>query len=336
MSTSVFVTGATGYIAQNIIKLLISKNYNVVGTVRSAAKGEHLTSLFGSEKFTYEVVSDIVSAGAFDKALENHPEVSLFFHTASPATFTVNDIEEELLKPAVEGTKNVLSAIKAHGPQVKHVVVTSSIATNLDLSRMKDPSYVISEETWNPISWEESKSDPLFGYCASKKFAEKAVWDFVKEEKPQYIVNVVNPLTVFGPQAFDSEVKDELNLSSEVINLLLKLTPDSAIPEHQGVFIDVRDVAKAHLAAFEKGFSNQRLLLNSQGFTSQLLLDILNSKFESLKGKLPVGNPGDYLKAAPSSSVDSKKTNELLGFPLIDLETSVVDAVTQILKAKQA
>lgn len=336
MSTSVFVTGATGFIAQHVIKLLLSKGYKVVGTVRSAAKGDHLKTLFSTDNFSYEVVSDIVSTGAFDKALENHPEVTVFLHTASPVSFSVENVEEELLKPAVEGTKNVLSAIKAHGPQIKHVVVTSSVVSMFDASRLKDPTYTLSEKSWNPITWEESKSNSTFGYFGSKKFAEKAAWDFVESEKPSYTLNFVNPLYVFGPQAFDSEVKDELNLSAEIINKLLKLDPNATIPENDGVFIDVRDVAKAHLAAFENGFSNERLLLSSQAFTSQALLDILNQNFEELKGKLPVGNPGDYLNADPVSTVDNKKTKQLLGFPLVDLQTSVVDSVSQILKAKQA
>lgn len=336
MSISVFVTGATGFIAQHVIKLLLSKGYKVVGTVRSAAKGDYLKTLYATDDFSYEIVTDFVSAGAFDKALEKHPEVSVFLHTASPVTVTVDDIEEEILKPAIEGTKNVLSAIKSYGPQIRHVVVTSSLGAMFDISRLQDPTYTVSEESWNPISWEESKSNPLFGYLGSKTYAEKAAWGFVEAEKPEFTLNVVNPLYVFGPQAFASEVKDELNLSSEIINKLLKLSPESAVPEDSGIFIDVRDAAKAHLAAFENGFSNQRLLLNSQGFTSQAILDILGKNFGSLKGKLPVGNPGDYLNAAPGGSFNNKKTDELLGFPLIDLETSVVDAVSQILKAKLA
>lgn len=336
MSTSVFVTGANGFIAQHLIKLLLSKDYKVVGTVRSAAKGDHLKNLLASENFSYEVVPDIVATGAFDKALGSHPEVSIFLHTASPFTFKVANVERDLLEPAVEGTKNVLSAIKTHGPQIKKVVVTSSVVAMIDVSRLKDPTYTVSEESWSPLTWEESKSNPIFGYFGSKKFAEKAAWDFVKAEKPLYSINFVNPLYVFGPQAFDSEVKDELNVSSEIINNLLKLNPNSEVPDQDGAFVDVRDVAKAHVAAFEKDFSNERLLLISLGFTAQALLDILNGAFESLKGKLPVGNPGNYLNGPPISTLDNKKTNELLGFPLIDLQTSVVESVSQILKAKQA
>ncbi|OBA22539.1 NAD(P)-binding protein [Metschnikowia bicuspidata var. bicuspidata NRRL YB-4993] len=333
--TTVFVSGATGFIAQHIVKLLIDKGYNVVGTVRSSEKGENLKKLLNSNSFSYEIVKDVEPAGAFDEALKNHPEVTVFLHTASPFHFKASDAEKELLKPAVNGTKNALNAIKTYGPQIKHVVVTSSYAAIMNLSKGNDPSHVDTEELWNPITWEEAKLGPGPGYVGSKTFAEKAAWDFVKDEKPNFTINYINPVYVFGPQTFDSEVKDELNTSSEIINGLLNLGKDSDVPETAGSFVDVRDVAKAHLVAFEKNLSNQRLLMTSSKFNGQDLLDVLNARFESLKNKLPIGNPGSGKEAAKQTcQLDNSKTREILGFPLIDLETSVVDTVAQILKAR--
>ena len=56
--TSVFVSGATGYIAQHIVKTLLEKNYKVVGSVRSTEKGEKLKKLLQSANFNYEVVNE--------------------------------------------------------------------------------------------------------------------------------------------------------------------------------------------------------------------------------------------------------------------------------------
>ncbi|KAF8000726.1 hypothetical protein HF325_004515 [Metschnikowia pulcherrima] len=241
MTTSVFVSGATGYIAQHILKSLVAKNYNVVGSVRTAEKGEKLKKLLASDKFSFEVVPDVEPAGAFDEALKKHPEVTVFLHTASP-----------------------VHAIKAHGPQIKNVVVTSSYSAILTASKQSDPSFVATEESWNPITWEEAKTDPQLGYNALKTFAEKAVWDFVKTEKPNFKVNVVNPR-----------------------------------------------------------------------FAGQDLLDILNENFPSLKGKIPVGKPGagEEVKAG-RCKLDNSKTRELLGFPLIDLKTCVVDSLNQIFRTR--
>lgn len=336
MTTSVFVSGATGFIAQHIVKLLLEKSYKVVGSVRSTAKGEHLSTLFKNQNFTYEIVEDVEKEGAFDAALKKHPEVTVFLHTASPFHFKATDIEKELLKPAVNGTNNALAAIKKFAPQVTKVVVTSSYAAISTASKERDPSHVNNEESWNEILWEEAKKDPIMGYRGSKTFAEKAAWDFLKNEKPNFSINYVNPSFVFGPQAFDSEVKDSLNTSSEILNSYLKMTADLDVPATVGGYVDVRDVAKAHLVAFEKDIANERLLLNAGRFCGQDILDIINKDIEPLQGKVPVGVPGKGKEInAGMCKIENEKTKSILGFPLIDLETTVVDSLSQILnKAK--
>ncbi|OVF07715.1 putative methylglyoxal reductase (NADPH-dependent) [Clavispora lusitaniae] len=336
MSETVFVSGATGFIAQHICKLLLDKGYTVIGSARSEAKGEHLAQLLNSTKFSYVVVPDVQFEGAFDDVLAKNPQISVFLHTASPFHFKATNVEDELLKPAVHGTKNALKSITKHGNNVKRVVITSSYAAISTAESEADPSVVNNEKTWNQITWEESKRDPVSGYRGSKKFAELAGWDFVKEQKPNFIINYVNPSFVFGPQAFDSEVKDNLNTSSEIINNLLKLTPESQIPPTRGGFVDVRDVAKAHLIAFEKPIENERLLMNAGRFCSQDLLDVLNAKFSELKGKIPVGEPGTgHLVNDAMCKIENEHTKSILGFKLIDLETTVYDSVKQILDAKK-
>lgn len=335
MSKSVFVSGATGFIAQHIICALLNKGYSVVGTVRSAAKGDHLAKLLNSPKFQYEVVADVQAEGAFDEALKKHPEVTVFLHTASPFHFKAVNVEEELLKPAVRGTENALKAIKAHGPQITNVVVTSSIAAISTPWLEADTTRVLNESSWNEITWEGCKVDPVLGYRGSKKFAEKAAWDFMEREKPNFVINYVNPSLVFGPQAFDSEVKDNLNTSLEVLNSFLKMDGDSELPAARGGFVDVRDVAAAHLVAFEKPISNERLLMNYSRFCAQDIADVLNDRFPQLKGKIPVGEPGTgHLLNDALCKIDNEKTKSILGFPLRDLSTTVYDSVKQILDAR--
>ncbi|KAG7194962.1 methylglyoxal reductase (NADPH-dependent) gre2 [Scheffersomyces spartinae] len=337
MSTTVLVSGASGFIAQHVVKALLDKNYNVVGTVRSAAKGDNLVELFADKKFSYEIVADIGAEGAFDQALKNHPEVTVFLHTASPFHFQVTDIEKELLLPAINGTKNALSSIKKYGPQVTNVVVTSSYAAMFTFSREGDNTLVNSEESWNPVTWEESLANPLIGYCASKAFAEKAAWEFLEKEKPNFKLTTVNPSYVFGPQAFASSIGDLINTSSEILYSFLKLKAGDDVPEHMGKFADVRDVADAHLVAFEKPeAAGQRLLLSSESFVTQSILNILNEEFPSLRGKIPVGAPETVEEQLVSSSkIDNEKTRDLIGKPLIGLRESVVDSIEQILSVKK-
>lgn len=334
--TSVFVSGATGYIAQHIVKTLLEKNYKVVGSVRSTEKGEKLKKLLQSANFNYEVVNDIQKEGSFNDALKHHPEVTVFLHTASPFHFKANDVEKELLIPAVNGTKNALKAIKDYASQVKRVVVTSSIAAIKVEAKENDSTFVTTEETWNPISWEEALTNPVLGYRGSKTFAEKAAWEFVEMEKPLFILSTVNPVIVFGPQAFDSEVKETLNTSAEIINNLLKLKPDDPVPPLNNAFIDVRDVAKAHVVAFENEYAaNQRLLLSESRYSSQLVLDLIHKNFPEFKSRIPLGTPGVYPDTSKLSKTDNSKTKAIVGFPFIPLEKSVVDTVLQIVAAEK-
>lgn len=243
-------------------------------------------------------------------------------------------MENDLLKPAVEGTKNALKAIKEHGPNVKKVVVTSSFAAIKKNTSDEDPNLVFTEESWNDITKEQAVKDPFSGYRASKAFAEKAAWDFLEKEKPQFVLSTVNPTFVFGPQAFISEIKNELNTSSEIINSIVKSSPNDPLPLTSGFFIDVRDVAKAHIAAFEKKEAEGKRLLVSEGrFVPQQIVDYINKDFPQLKGKITAGNPGQYPDFNALSKIDNSKTREILGFDFINLETTVKDSVQQILDA---
>lgn len=334
--TSVFVSGATGYIAQHIVKTLLENNYKVVGSVRSTEKGEKLKKLLQSTNFNYEVVNDIQKEGSFNDALKHHPGVTVFLHTASPFHFKAKDVEKELLIPAVNGTKNALKAIKDYAPQVKRVVVTSSIAAIKVEAKENDSTFVTTEQTWNPISWEEALTNPVLGYRGSKTFAEKAAWEFVEMEKPLFILSTVNPVIVFGPQAFDSEVKETLNTSAEIINNLLKLKPGDPVPPLNNAFIDVRDVAKAHVVAFEsEDAANQRLLLSESRYSSQLVLDLIHKNFPQFKSRIPLGTSGIYPDTSKLSKTDNSKTKAIVGFPFISLEKSVVDTVLQIVAAEK-
>lgn len=332
---SVYVSGATGFIAQHIVSQLVAKKYNVIGSVRSAEKGEQLKKDLGSDLFQYEIVEDIVTPGAFDESLKKHPEVTVFLHTASPFHFNTNDVEKDLLKPAIEGTKNALKSIKEYGPQITKVVVTSSYAAIAppDGSPESPRELVLTEESWNPADLEKALKFPTLGYRASKTFAEKAAWEFLETEKPNFTLNCVNPAFVFGPQAFKSGVRSTLNTSSETLNAVVKAgTDESKVPKSFGGFVDVRDVARAHLHGFESDVTNFRYLLVTSRFATQDIVDIINKRIPSLKGKVSVGTPGSGKEITDKlAQVDNTKTRELLG-EFISLEDSVVDSITQIVE----
>ncbi|KAG5419852.1 GRE2 [Candida metapsilosis] len=337
MTTKVIVSGGTGFIAQHVLQQLLNHNYHVVTTVRSQAKGDHLLKLFNSPStLSYEIVEDVGKPGAFDQVLQNNKDATVFLHTASPFFYKVTDVAKELLEPAVEGTKNALKAIQQYGENIKNVVITSSFAAVGTASKTSDPKVVFTEKDWNEIEWDEAVKNAVSGYRGSKTFAEKAAWDFIKQNGSKFSVTTINPGFTFGPQLFTSEIKDQLNTSSEVINSILKLKPNDPLPTFRGTFVDVRDVAKAHVVAFENPKAkNERLILVAGSFTEQSIVDLINKKFPQLD--LPKGKPGSDAQVIKENlaTVDNSKTKEILGFKFIDLDKSVTDSVQQILDAKK-
>ncbi|KAI5969432.1 hypothetical protein CANMA_001500 [Candida margitis] len=330
--------GATGFIAQNIVKQLIQSNYKVIGSVRTAEKGQRLLNNLKeaelpAENFKFEVVEDVGADGAFDKALSAHPEAEVFLHTASPVKFDIKDIKKDLLEPAINGTTNALRAVQKYGKNIKKVVVTSSLSAVAGSRTVLKEGESVTEQNWNPVTWEEALKEVSDGYAGSKKFAEETVWKFVKEENPHFTVTTILPGLVFGPQAFPDFNKDGLNYSSEAINKLLKLKPNDKVPQGAGLFVDVRDCANAHIVAFQKDeAANKRLFTVAGRYNNQEIIDIIRYNFDELDQILPKGNPEDAKKYSPRSDrYDQSVTRSIFDFEFIGLKKSVVDTVNQLL-----
>jgi nucleoside-diphosphate-sugar epimerase len=82
---------------------------------------------------------------------------------------------------------------------VKRVVITSSFAAIINASKGFWPDHTYSEDDWNPITLDEGQESPMLGYRVSKTFAERAAWEFVENEKPNFSIATINPPMVFGP-----------------------------------------------------------------------------------------------------------------------------------------
>jgi nucleoside-diphosphate-sugar epimerase len=124
MSGKVLVTGASGYLASHAINELLKRGYDVVGTVRSLANKEKYAFLyeFPQAKEHLELrEADLLDANSWDAALVG---VTGVLHIASPIPPGIPKHEDELIKPAVEGTRNVVLASLRN--KVKRVIFTSS------------------------------------------------------------------------------------------------------------------------------------------------------------------------------------------------------------------
>lgn len=338
MTQTVFVTGATGYLAKHIIGYLIEKGYSVVGSVRSKEKGETLSKLFNTEKFSYEVVEVLEKEHAFDEALKKHPEVTVFIHTASPGGNTkTEEYEKDIIIPAIEGTKFALKSIQDTSPQITRVVLTSSVAAMKPLIATHDVTIPYSDQDYSDIKLEQAINSSRAAYTASKAYSEKEAFQFIETNKPNFTLSSVNPVFTFGPVEFIEEIKglDKLPSTAEFVNSVLKFPKQMVkIPPFQGAFIDVRDVAKAHVIAFEKDEAQgKRLLVEQEKFSFQLLLNIIRENFPDLRDNLPIGEPN--VDVSKWSKADDSESRRILGIEYIPLKTSVVDLIKQVLESKK-
>ncbi|SCU83696.1 LADA_0C13014g1_1 [Lachancea dasiensis] len=340
---TIFVSGATGFIALYVVNDLLQSGYKVIGSVRSQDKADRLSKQFKyNQNLSFVIVPDIAKAGAFDEAFEKFgKEISAVIHTASPFHFSTTEYEKDLLIPAVNGTKGILESIKKYAATfVERVVVTSSYAAICDFASDSDKTNTFTEESWNMVTWEEAKGDALTAYCGSKTFAEKEAWDFLESNKDtvSFKLTTINPVFVLGPQLFDENVSSQLNTSCEHVNNIVHSTPESKLDEVLfGGYIDVRDVSKAHQLAFEReNLAGQRLILSEGRFTLQDIADTINADFPELRGKIVVGKPGSSKEKLSSiAKLDNSKTKALLGFKFKTFREAVDDTTAQILKMEK-
>ena len=240
----VLVTGASGYIATHCIKqLLEGGKYAVRGTVRSVQKEDKvrpLRELVASPAIPLELVeADLLKKETWPSAVEGCQYV---LHVASPFVVNSPRDEMELIRPAVEGTRNVLNACAEAG--VKRVVLTSSVAAvSVGPDGVRghgDEPY--SEDDWTP----EGEGS---AYYKSKTLAERAAWDLLKElpEEKRFELAVINPSYVQGPLLSKASGEASASLLQTILGGQLP-----GVPELNFSLVDVRDVAAAHIVAMEK------------------------------------------------------------------------------------
>ncbi|KAK8565981.1 hypothetical protein V6N12_059525 [Hibiscus sabdariffa] len=234
----VCVTGASGYIASWLVKLLLQRGYTVRATVRDPndpKKTQHLLSLDGAKERLLLFKAELLDEGCFESIVDGCQGV---FHTASPVLFSASDPQAEIIDPAIKGTLNVLKSC-AKVPSIKRVVMTASISSVLYNGKPLTPDVVV-DETW--FSDSRFCQENKLWYMLSKTLAEEAAWRFAKDNRINLVV--LNPGYVIGPL-----LQSALNTTSE---LVLSLTRgENTLPTSTFRFVDVRDVAYAHILAFE-------------------------------------------------------------------------------------
>lgn len=236
-SKIVLVTGASGFIGTHCVLQLLEQGYRVRGTLRKLDREKYLREVFSQHAQATDnlefVQTDLLKDDGWAEAVSGCEYV---LHVASPFPGEMPENENDLIRPAVDGTLRVLGA--ASRANVKRVVLTSSVAAiqggHGEIMRDFD------ENDWSDLGGE------IDAYAKSKTLAEQAAWKYVRnqESNQPFELTVINPSNVMGPLLDGAD----LGTSATTIKDFLS----GAYPGTARIslfLVDVRDVAAAHLAA---------------------------------------------------------------------------------------
>ena len=231
----VLVTGASGFIAEHCIIELLKNGYSVKGSLRTMSREQEVREAVKTETDDAKLEFcklDLLDDDGWEEAMR---DCDYLMHVASPFVIEDPKDENELIKPAKEGTLRALNAAKKAG--IKRVVLTSSVAAV--------NSHMMSGNS-DHTTWTDITSKYVTPYQKSKTIAEKAAWDFYnnQDNSNKMEMAVINPGGVMGPQLGNDLGGASTQIVSQLISGKFPMIPALSFP-----FIDVRDVAILHLKA---------------------------------------------------------------------------------------
>lgn len=239
MKKKVLLTGISGFVGQHCAVELIKQGYLVKGSIREKYKGpkviQGINKVINPKDQLEFCVLDLNKDDGWEEAMN---DCDFVLHVASPFKFKQTNDENEIIKPAVEGT---LRALKfAQKTKVKRVVLTSSIAAM--------SAHMYSGE-FKPTDWTDLNDKNMSTYSRSKTLAEKAAWDFYNNQEGDHKIElvVINPGGITGPTLTNNLEGTSLDTIVQLITGKMPMIPDISFP-----MIDVREVAMLHVQALTK------------------------------------------------------------------------------------
>ncbi|KAI0512037.1 hypothetical protein KFK09_012672 [Dendrobium nobile] len=288
----VCVTGAGGYIASWLVKLLLSEGYKVNGTVRdpSDEKNGHLKKLDMASENLQLYKADVLQYDGLLSAIQGCEGV---FHVASD-------------RSALTGTINVLKACSEAG--IKRVIVVSSSVTVFMNSKW--PKDKVMDES--SLSEQDLMRKIEHWYGLSKTLAERAAWEHA--EKTGLNLITVCPSMVYGPQ-----LQATVNASSL---MLLTIVKGASEPMKNKLwsFVDVRDVADALLLVYEAAEASGRYICAAHSTYLHDLISKLKSIYPNYKYQQ------NFTELQPECRLSSDKL-KTLGWKTRAFEETLIDSI---------
>lgn len=251
MSDLVLLTGISGFLGGHVALALLEAGFSVRGSVRSLDRADKVRSTLqraGADVSRLDMVAlDLLDDTGWDKAMDG---VRFLQHTASPFVLDIPRDPDDLIRPALEGTRRAIGA--ALRSKVERVVLTSSIAA-IQYGH-EDYSRPLTEADWTNLD-----SPKTGAYARSKTLAEKAAWEMMDAAGRHDDLAVINPAAILGPL-----LDDDPGTSAALVSRLLdgKLP---ALPKIALSIVDVRDVAALHVDAMTNPNAGGQRCIASEG-----------------------------------------------------------------------
>ncbi len=274
----VCVTGASGYVGTHVARVLLARGYRVRAVVRDAedpVKTSHLRALDGADEGLELASADLMVEGSHDEVVAGCP---LVCHAAAAVRMTAKNPQRDIVDPAVKGTRWVLESVARAG-DARRVVLTSSVAAIEDFTRPNGHRFT--EDEWN------DSASLVSPYPLGKTLSERAAWEFVEglEGDQRFELVSICPSYVLGPVLAEVHVRSSPTL---IRDLLVRTFP--ACPQLKINYVDVREVAEAHVEALERPEAAGRYILSKDALWLQQMAQIVAPLFTDYPvptGKLP-------------------------------------------------
>eukprot|EP01018_Ginkgo_biloba_P008574 Gb_26459 [translate_table: standard] len=288
------VTGAAGFVGSWLVMRLLQHGYVVRATVRdpeNPVKTKHLLDLPGAKHRLTLWKADLDDEGSFDAAIDGCEGV---FHVATPMDFESQDPENEIIRPTINGTLNVMRSC-AKAKSVKRVVFTSSAGTVNFTDDFQQPGKIFDENCWTNVDYCRREKMTGWMYFVSKTLAEQAAWDFARKNDIDLITII--PTLVVGPfimQAMPPSM-------TTALALLTRNEPHYMILR-QVQLVHLDDLCIAHIFLYEHPEAKGRYICSSRDTTIVELSKMLAEKHPEYNIPTEFKDADETLKAVPFSS----------------------------------